>query len=98
VGAAGRHKRVGHLLPHDIVLSADACRAGPTHWHCGDKPFKESVMSIVAWFVAMLAVLPAFGLVAWAWLSLNGLKDDEGLLLGFECLHRDPPTPQKHSR
>jgi hypothetical protein len=55
-------------------------------------------VSIVAWFVAMLAVLPAFGLVAWAWLSLNGLKDDDGLLLGFECLHRDAPIPLRPSR
>ena len=45
-------------------------------------------MSLTACFLATLVVLPAFGLATWAWWSLGRLIDDEGLLPGFEALHR----------
>ena len=44
-------------------------------------------MSLTAYFLAILVVLPAFGLATWAWWSLGRLIDDEGALSGFETLH-----------
>ena len=41
-------------------------------------------MSLAACFFATLVVLPAFGLVTWAWWSLGRLIDNEGLLQDFE--------------
>lgn len=41
-------------------------------------------MSLTAYFLAALVVLPVFGLATWAWWSLGRLIDDEGLLPGFE--------------
>ena len=44
-------------------------------------------MSLTAYFLATLVVLPAFGLATWAWWSLGRLIDDESALSGFETLH-----------
>ena len=46
-------------------------------------------MSLTAYFLATLAVLPAFGLATWAWWSLGRLIADEGLVPGFEHPHHD---------
>ena len=47
-------------------------------------------MSLTAYFLATLVVLPTFGLATWAWWSLGRLIADEGLLPGFEHPHPHP--------
>lgn len=51
-------------------------------------------MSLTACFLAALVVLPALGLVTWAWWSLGRPIDDEGLLRGFEGLQQIRQDPR----
>lgn len=46
-------------------------------------------MSLTAYFLAALVVLPTLGLATWACWSLGRLIDAEGLLPGFETRRHD---------
>ena len=44
-------------------------------------------MSSVALLLLAIAVLPAFGLSAWAWLAVVGAKDELRAFVNFEGMH-----------
>jgi len=44
-------------------------------------------MSIVALFVAGIAVLPAFALATWLWLAVTRVHDEMSSFAGFEGMH-----------
>ena len=45
------------------------------------------MMSIVAFAVALVVVMPAIGLVTWVWLAMASANDDLRSFVGFEGMH-----------
>jgi hypothetical protein len=48
-----------------------------------------STMSLTAMFIAALVILPAIGLVLWAWFAMAQIEEDLRSFIGFEGLHFD---------
>jgi hypothetical protein len=46
-------------------------------------------MSLTAMFIAALVILPAIGLVLWAWFAMAQIEEDLRSFIGFEGLHFD---------
>ena len=46
-------------------------------------------MSIAGLLIAAIAVLPAFGLAAWAWLAIASANDDLSSFVGIEGMRFD---------